>query len=254
MVVCNEMALFFKVIFTAVDHRVVMSEKIKGLKDLCSTISSTSAVIDVEWITYLVQFGYIGVFLISLISALTIIFPIPYTLVLYALGSSLDPVLLAIASGLGSALGEVSGYILGYYGRAIVSEQMKRRMEYMLKIFDRFGVVAIFLFALTPLPDDLLFIPLGMMRYSLVKALIPTVIGKVLMSFIIAYSGQVSFEFIQILFGESGGVITIVISSILLISVLLLMYKIDWEAVFHKYIMPLTNEDPDEGVTECSGN
>jgi len=254
MVVCNEMALFFKVIFTAVDHRVVMSEKIKGLKDLCSTISSTSAVIDVEWITYLVQFGYIGVFLISLISALTIIFPIPYTLVLYALGSSLDPVLLAIASGLGSALGEVSGYLLGYYGRAIVSEQMKRRMEYMLKIFDRFGVVAIFLFALIPLPDDLLFIPLGMMRYSLVKALIPTVIGKVLMSFIIAYSGQVSFEFIQIFFGESGGVITIVISSILLISVLLLMYKIDWESVFHKYIMSQTNEDPDEGVTECSGN
>jgi membrane protein YqaA with SNARE-associated domain len=192
---------------------------------------------NVELITYLVQFGYIGVFLISLISSLTIIFPIPYTLVLYALGSSLDPVLLAIASGLGSALGELSGYILGYYGQAIISEQMKRRMEFMLKIFDRFGIFAIFLFALTPLPDDLLFIPLGMMRYSLVKAIIPTFIGKLLMSFIIAYSGHVSFEFIQILFGDSGGLITIVISSILLIIVLLIMYKIDWEAMFNKYIM-----------------
>jgi membrane protein YqaA with SNARE-associated domain len=208
-------------------------------------------VINVEWITYLVQFGYIGVFLISLISALTIIFPIPYTLVLYALGSSLDPVLLAIASGLGSALGELSGYTLGYYGRAIISEQMQRRMEYMLKIFDRFGVVAIFLFALTPLPDDLLFIPLGMMRYSLVRALIPTVIGKLLMSFIIAYSGHVSFEFIQVIFGESGGVITIVISSVLLISVLLIMYKIDWEALFHKYIMSEPKEESDTGQTEC---
>lgn len=197
----------------------------------------------VEWITYLVQFGYIGVFLISLISALTIIFPIPYTLVIYALGSSLDPILLAVASGVGAALGELSGYVLGYYGRAIISEQMKHRMEYMLKIFDRFGVVAIFLFALTPLPDDLLFIPLGMMRYSLVKAIIPTLIGKLLMSFIIAYSGYVSFEFIQILFGESGGVVTIVISIVLLISVLLIMYKIDWEAVFHKYIMPQKKEE-----------
>ena len=201
--------------------------------------------INVEWITYLVQFGYIGVFVISLISALTIIFPIPYTLVLYALGSSLDPILLAIASGLGSALGELSGYTLGYYGHTIVSEPMKRRMEYMLKIFDRFGVLAIFLFALTPLPDDLLFIPLGMMRYSLVKAIIPTFIGKLLMSFIIAYSGHVSFEFIQILFGESGGLVAIVISSILLISVLLIMYKIDWEAIFNKYIMSSNNNDTD---------
>jgi membrane protein YqaA with SNARE-associated domain len=192
---------------------------------------------NVEWITYLVQFGYIGVFLISLISALTIIFPIPYTLILYALGSSLDPVLLAISSGLGSSLGELSGYTLGYYGRAIVSEQMKRRMEFMLKIFDRFGIVTIFLFALTPLPDDLLFIPLGMMRYSLVKAIIPTLVGKLLMSFIIAYSGRVSFDFIQVLFGESGGLVTIIISSILLMCVLLIMYKIDWEAVFKKYIM-----------------
>jgi membrane protein YqaA with SNARE-associated domain len=202
-------------------------------------------VINVEWITYLVQFGYLGVFIISLISALTIIFPIPYTLVLYALGSSLDPVLLAIASGLGSALGELSGYTLGYYGRAIVSEQMKRRMEYMLKIFDRFGVIAIFLFALTPLPDDLLFIPLGMMRYSLVKAIIPTFIGKLLMSFIIAYSGYVSFEFIQVLFGDAGGLITILISSVLLISVLLIMYKIDWEAIFNKYIMSPEKTDTD---------
>ena len=201
--------------------------------------------INVEWITYLVQFGYLGVFIISLISALTIIFPIPYTLVLYALGSSLDPVLLAIASGLGSALGELSGYTLGYYGRAIVSEQMKRRMEYMLKIFDRFGVIAIFLFALTPLPDDLLFIPLGMMRYSLVKAIIPTFIGKLLMSFIIAYSGYVSFEFIQVLFGDAGGLITILISSVLLISVLLIMYKIDWEAIFNKYIMSPEKTDTD---------
>ena len=62
----------------------------------------------------LIQFGYFGVFLVSLISALTVIIPIPYTLLLYALGSTLDPVLLALSSGLGSALGEVSGYGLGY--------------------------------------------------------------------------------------------------------------------------------------------
>lgn len=195
-----------------------------------------------DWTAYLLQFGYVGVFLISMISALTIIFPIPYTLILYALGSSLDPLLLAIVSGTGSAMGEISGYILGYYGRAIVSDEMKRRMEFMLKIFNRYGWFAIFLFALTPLPDDLLFIPLGMMHYSLIKALIPTVIGKLLMSFIIAYSGRVSFEFIKVFFGEASTLLTIIGTIGLLVIIFIIMYKIDWEEIFKKYF---TSEDND---------
>jgi len=137
---------------------------------------------------YLIQFGYVGMFLISLVGALTVIFPIPYTLLLYALGATLDPVLLAFSSGLGSALGEVSGYLIGYYGRAVISDALKRKMEFMLKVFNRYGSLAVFLFALTPLPDDLLFIPLGIMRYSLPRALIACFFGKLGMSFIIAYS------------------------------------------------------------------
>ncbi|MFW9998389.1 MAG: YqaA family protein [Candidatus Odinarchaeota archaeon] len=195
--------------------------------------------------TFLLQFGYMGIFLISCISALTIIFPIPYTILLYALGSTLDPVLLALSSGLGSALGELSGYIIGYYGRAIISEQMQRRMEFMLKVFNRYGVLAIFFFALTPLPDDLLFIPLGIMHYSLPKALIACLIGKVLMSFIIAYSGMISFEFIQILFGDSGWMFTIV-SMGLLVAIIIFMFKFDWERFFERRFMSRNDEEPQE--------
>ena len=59
--------------------------------------------------TYLINFGYLGAFLISLISSLSIFVPIPYTIVIYALGSSLNPLLIALASGFGSAIGEISG-------------------------------------------------------------------------------------------------------------------------------------------------
>ncbi len=181
----------------------------------------------------LLQFGYVGIFLISLISALTIIFPIPYTLLLYALGSSLDPLVLALSSGLGSALGEVSGYVLGYYGRAIISEAMRRKMDFMLKVFSRYGMVAVFLFALTPLPDDLLFIPLGIMRYSLPRLLLACFIGKLCMSFIIAYSGRVSFDVVQAIFGDAGWVGT-TISVIVLVAVMVAIFRIDWEALFQK--------------------
>ncbi len=191
-----------------------------------------------EWMEqFVLQFGYVGVFLISLIGTLSVVFPIPYTLVIYIIGGFrvLDPFLIAVAAGVGSALGEFSGYVIGYYGRAVLSEDRRRKMDYMMKIFLRYGFAAIFLFALTPLPDDLLFIPLGIMRYRFVKAFIPALLGKMLMCFILAYSGSMSFGIIRVIFGE-GGLLGVVITSAFLIIVIVAILKIDWEKIFEKYM------------------
>jgi membrane protein YqaA with SNARE-associated domain len=191
-----------------------------------------------EWMEqFALQFGYLGVFIISFVGSVSVIFPIPYTIVIYIIGSFLDPFFVAVSGGLGSALGEFSGYTLGYYGRTIISEERQRKMDYMLKVFNRYGPVAIFLFALTPLPDDLLFIPLGVMRYPFWKAFIPALLGKTLMTFILAYSGQQSIQIIRTLFGEAGLLGTIV-TTILLIFVIVAIIKIDWEKLFQKYVHP----------------
>ena len=181
------------------------------------------------------QYSYLGVFLVSLIGALSVVFPIPYTIIIYLLGRSLDPYIIAIAGGLGSAVGELSGYILGYYGRAVVSEERKRKMDFMLRIFNRYGAAAIFVFALTPLPDDLLFIPLGIMRYKFVKAFIPTFLGKTLMCFTLAMAGRLSVTIIAGFIGEGGWVETI-ITTVLLVLVIVIILKVDWEDVFTKYV------------------
>jgi membrane protein YqaA with SNARE-associated domain len=181
------------------------------------------------------QYSYLGVFLVSLIGALSVVFPIPYTIIIYLLGRSLDPYIIAIAGGLGSALGELSGYILGYYGRAVVSEERKRKMNFMLRIFNRYGAAAIFVFALTPLPDDLLFIPLGIMRYKFVKAFIPTILGKTLMCFTLAMGGRLSVTIIEGFLGE-GGWVEAIITTVLLILVIVIILKVDWEEVFTQYV------------------
>jgi len=189
-----------------------------------------------EWMTQFAnQFGYLGVFVISFIGSVSVIFPVPYTIVIYLLGAVLNPFFVAVSGGLGSALGEFSGYALGYYGRTVVSEKRRRKMDYMVKVFDRYGPAAIFLFALTPLPDDLLFIPLGVMRYAFWKAFIPAVLGKMLMTFILAYSGQQSIIIIKTLF-EGSGLLGTVITSALLIIIIVAMIKIDWEKLFEKHV------------------
>ncbi len=193
----------------------------------------------VEWMQQLAQtYGYLGIFAISLIGAVSIFFPIPYTVVIFWLGSTgnFDPFLIAVAAGIGSAVGEFSGYLLGYYGRRVIKKERRRKMEFMVKVFDRFGPVAIFLFALTPLPDDLLFIPLGLMHFSWFKAFVPALVGKICMNFIVAYGGSVTNQFIKQIFGEGSDLIAAMIGALLgvifFIIVMVIMLKVDWEKVF----------------------
>ena len=208
-----------------------------------------------EWMkTLAVQYEYFGIFLISLIGASSIFFPIPYTVVIFALGGLkageawvFEPVWIAVAAGIGSAVGEFSGYLLGFGGRRVIGEKYKRKMEFLMKLFDRFGPIVIFVFALTPLPDDLLFIPLGVIRYSLVRALIPALVGKICMNFIVAYSGRFSVQIIRDIFGVESdwisGLIGMVLALVLLIIVFVVMFKVDWEKLFEKYVTKEEDSD-----------
>jgi len=192
-----------------------------------------------QWLKDVAQsYGYFGVFLVSLIGSSSIIIPIPYTIFIFYMGMQQQdlfaPFLLAISGGTGSAIGEFIGYFLGYFGRTAISEKQQKKMNYIVKLFSRYGAVTIFLFALTPLPDDLLFIPLGIMRYSFVKAFIPCIIGKTLMCLLMAYGGYFGIGIFKTLFGGEGGdplMITFA-SIVLLIIVIVAMFKIDWEKYF----------------------
>lgn len=186
------------------------------------------------------QYGYFGIFLISLVGALSIIFPIPYTVIIFTLGGTFEPLWIALAAGIGSAVGEFSGYLVGFGGSKVISEKYKKKMEFLMKLFDRFGLIIIFLFALTPLPDDLLFIPLGVIRYNVVRAFIPALVGKICMNFIVAYSGRFSIQIIRDIFGVESGwmsaLIGMVLAIVLLIIVFVIMFKVDWEKLFEKYM------------------
>jgi membrane protein DedA with SNARE-associated domain len=202
----------------------------------------------VDWMRNLaLQYGYFGVFLISLIGATSVFVPIPYTVVIFILGGlrsgggwAFDPLLMAVAAGTGAAVGEFSGYLIGLGGRKVIGEKYKKKMDFLVKLFRRFGPVVIFVFALTPLPDDLLFIPLGVMRYSVLRAFIPALLGKFFSNLIIAYSGRLSLQIIKDIFGVEGEGMTALIGTILalvlLVIVFVIMFKVDLEKRFGKYV------------------
>jgi len=154
--------------------------------------------------------NYIWALVISLVicflGSASIGFPVPFPFVLFSISNSLlikysnfgydiNQILqlgpfwleilgITLVGGLGSALGEFTGYAIGFSTKKI----MKERDSSVLNNVDGFGnlllqnkkraPVYIFLFALTPLPDDILFLPLGIMKYPFWKCIIPAWIGK----------------------------------------------------------------------------
>lgn len=202
----------------------------------------------IDWmLSVSMQYGYLGIFLISLVGASAILFPIPYTIIIFILGGLksggnwvFEPIWIAVAAGIGAAIGEFTSYLLGFGGRRAIGEKFKKKMGLLAKVFNKFGPVVIFVFALTPLPDDLLFIPLGVMRYSVIKAFIPALIGKFTMNLIIAYSGRLSIQAIRDIFGVGSdwisAAIGVALAIISLVVVLIVMFKLDWEKYVEKYL------------------
>ncbi len=137
----------------------------------------------VSWMMNIaLQYGYVGVFFISLMGAVSVFFPVPDTAVVFVLGGSLvfEPAWLAAAAAIGACIGEFTGYMFGLGGRKAFKKRYGKRIDFLERLVKRYGSLTIFIFAATPLPDDLIFIPLGLMRYSIVKAFVPAFLGKLL--------------------------------------------------------------------------
>ncbi len=182
-----------------------------------------------------IQYGYAGIFAFSFVGAVSILLPVPDSLTVFTIsglkvgGSYLfEPLWIAIVAGIGSAIGEFSGYLLGFGGRKAIIGRYKKNVDFLVRVFNKFGALAIFIFALTPLPDDVVFIPLGVMRYNPLKAILPALAGKFLMNLIIAYGGRLSIEFIEDVFGMGDDLILSILFFAAGVVLTIIMFKVDW--------------------------
>jgi len=181
-----------------------------------------------RWMDSLVvTYGYLGFFILSIFGNMSLFLPVPYVLTIYAFGHQLDPILLGLSCGLGAAIGEFSAYFIGRGGRHFLEKKYGKRLDSAKLLIQRYGAFGLFLFAATPLPDDLLFIVLGLIKFDLKKALLACFLGKWLMCTIIAFGGKFSFRLVLRLFHETG-LLGAVVGLIILALVIVAMLKLDW--------------------------
>jgi len=176
-------------------------------------------------------YGYIGAFMIALLGSLVPFLPVPYLLPIVLMSKTLDPLLLGVLAGVGGALGKLTSYGLGRFSRRLLSEERRKKMTYLGNAIGKYGAVAVFLFALTPLPDDVIYIPVGLTGLNLAKFMIANMLGKIVLSWIVAYTGRLYFDIAELLLGKEGSLEAVVVAIIAMAIITIILLKIDWEEV-----------------------
>jgi membrane protein DedA with SNARE-associated domain len=188
------------------------------------------------------DFGYLGILLISFIGSIIPFVPIPYfpVLITAAFNKNLDPQLISLFSAIGAVSAKLIIFYASYYGRNILSPKIRTKMLPLQRVLAKYGWGGAFVAALTPIPDDLVYIPLGLAKYSPWKFATATFSGKFLLNEIIVL-GTVYFgkPFIERIISETSSPITLVIGAILSVIVIgamiYLSYKIDWVKVIGRW-------------------
>jgi membrane protein DedA with SNARE-associated domain len=136
-------------------------------------------------------YGYPGIFLIALMTNATVLLPAPGIAIVYAMGGIFNPLGVTLAAGTGGALGELSGYLAGFSGQAVVerTELFKRLHPWIQK----YGAWAILLLAAIPNPFfDTAGIIAGMLKMPLRIFLLSCWAGQLIKMAMFAYAGHYS--------------------------------------------------------------
>jgi len=180
--------------------------------------------------------GFIAVFLLSLIGCLSVV-PIPYTYILFliAMHYELNPIIVSLGGAFGSTLGETIAWLLGRASSSILRDtKYFKRIEAIIKFTKSHSSITLpiltFIFALTPLPDKILFLPLGVVRYSVLRLLPAAFMGKMVMNIIIIITAQTWGVIGEEILGLDELLMFIATTAMLIIIMSIIMF-IKWEKI-----------------------
>ena len=143
------------------------------------------------------RYGYLGVFVISLLGNATIILPAPSLAVVSMTGAFLNPFLVGLVAGVGEPLGELTGYLAGYSGQAVIED--RENYEKIVAWSNKYGLWVIFVLSVIPNPlFDLAGIAAGALQVPVHKFLLVCWAGKTIKTTLFALGGKaILFPFLD---------------------------------------------------------
>ena len=195
------------------------------------------------------EVGYLGLSLVSFFGSLIPFLPIPSFILLatMSVGEQFDLHILAIISAVTSAAAKQIIFYVSYGGRKIINEKTRKRMRPFERLVKRYGAAAAFFAAATPIPDDLVYVPLGLAKYNPKRFFIATLTGKIVLSYLIVlpshYLGLSLVEpFLEDIEDPTAVYVGMIVFAAMMTTVVVLLLRLDWSRILGK-IAPWTLDE-----------
>ena len=135
-----------------------------------------------------------------------------------------DPFTIGFLVALGSASAKFIHYIVTFFISGHLSEKQRKQLDVKWSRVRRWAFLALFVVAATPLPDEPVIIPLGLLKYNPAKFYIVYFLGKLIITILGAYLGRLS----ENLFASRMSQDALMIASIVLtVVVTVVLLKVD---------------------------
>ncbi len=132
-----------------------------------------------------------------------------------------DPFTLGFVVSLGSALAKCVHYMVSFFVGKHLKEKYRQSVDAKAAKIRRWAFPILFIAAASPIPDEPVVVPLGLMKYSPVKFFSAYFLGKLLITTIGAYMGIVTGQALSSMFDSTVLIIGSIILTVLVTIVLL---------------------------------
>ena len=198
--------------------------------------------------------GYLILALVNFFGSLVPFVPLPGFLFLatMSVGNEYDLHILALVSAITATVAKQIIFFVSFGGRKIMNEKTRKRMRPFERLVRKYGAAAAFVAAATPMPDDIIFVPLGLAKYNPKRFFVATLAGKLVLSYVIVFiSHYVGLSFIEPFLENVDDAtpvyIGIAVFAAMMTAVIVLLLKMDWERIMGKFApWTLDENNPDE--------
>lgn len=203
------------------------------------------------------QLVYFGILLVSFVTNILIFVTVPVypVLVISVFDKNLDPNFIAVYSAIGIIIAKTIIFYLIYYGHNILLKRspIKKKIIPLQKLASKYGWKAAIIAAITPIPDDIVYVSLGLARYSPWKFIISTFAGKLIINEVVIWGAiYLGKPFIDRFASNNNNIdpfsmiMSVVISVSIAIMIVYTFLRIDMDKVIRKYFPKAFEDDKTE--------
>jgi membrane protein DedA with SNARE-associated domain len=138
--------------------------------------------------------------------------------------SSVDPLTIGLFVAVGSASAKFIHYMVMFFAGKHIGEKRRERLDAAAPKLKKWAFLALFVVAATPLPDEPVIIPLGLIRYNPGKLFLAYFSGKLLIGVIGAYLGVFTHEVFTSMIDEN---VLMIVSIVVTVIITIVLLKVD---------------------------